>query len=604
MRHGIFFLVLCFMFYVAPRLAYADEDFDISTTANYEVSENGTTRVSQIIKIKNKKEFIYTPSYTITTGISDIKSLKTFNNNGALANSISNIAEGGKSIEVVFTDRVVGTGNINEFTISFETSQIAKNKGSIWEIIIPGLADPNSFADYSVKLNVPRSFGVPTITKPAKTILGASPFTFTKSDLGKSGILLLFGKEQYYLLNLTYHIANPKVVPVKTEVALPPDTSYQEIRINSLDPKPLDVYEDTDGNWLAVYHLNPKETKTISATILSKVFSKPIFEINDPNGNLSYSKYWETSDPEILKLASNLTSPMAIYDFVVGKLSYNFDKVSEKNVRLGAKESLKRPTFAVCLEFTDLFVALARASGIKARAVEGYAYTENSKLRPLSLVKDVLHAWPEYYDENKKTWIMIDPTWGNTTQGMDYFNSLDFDHVAFVVKGKDSTYPVPAGGYKLENDTRDVRVALSHEKEFTDVVKASVEENFPGEVLSGLEVNGRITIKNNGNLPIKSKKLFVKSDLSPNLQEFYIDRVLPYGSKVINIGFAKTSFLTNRAYKVTIQFDGNIITKNIKVGIFPDYYWIILGGVIGSGSIAVAIVTFKTWRVYIQRRKR
>ncbi len=63
----------------------------------------------------------------------------------------------------------------------------------------------------------------------------------------------------------------------------------------------------------------------------------------------------------------------------------------------------------------------------------------------MSLVKDVLHAWPEYYDESKKTWIMIDPTWGNTTHGMDYFSSLDFEHITFVIKGLSSTYPVPAG---------------------------------------------------------------------------------------------------------------------------------------------------------------
>ncbi len=31
---------------------------------------------------------------------------------------------------------------------------------------------------------------------------------------------------------------------------------------------------------------------------------------------------------------------------------------------------------------------------------------------------------------------MIDPTWGATTGGVDYFETLDFDHFAFVVKGK------------------------------------------------------------------------------------------------------------------------------------------------------------------------
>ena len=59
------------------------------------------------------------------------------------------------------------------------------------------------------------------------------------------------------------------------------------------------------------------------------------------------------------------------------------------------------------MEFTDLFVAIARAAGIPARESVGYAYTTNSRLRPLSLVTDVLHAWPEYYDADKKIWVHL-----------------------------------------------------------------------------------------------------------------------------------------------------------------------------------------------------
>ncbi len=604
LRKIFLFLVLSFLLFATPKFAFADEDFDISTNANYEVKASGITKVSQVVKIKNKKEFIYTPSYVITTGISDVKNLATFASYGPLSNKIEDITDGGKKIEVMFPQKVIGAGNTNEFTITFETNQIARQKGSIWEVNIPGLADPESFFEYTLTLNVPQSFGAPAITKPAKLLSLSSPFTFNKNDLGKSGILLLFGESQYYIFNLSYHITNPKVVPVKTEIALPPPTSYQDVRINLLDPAPLDVYEDRDGNSLAVYYLNPKETKTVTAIVASRVFSKPVFEMNDPKGSLSYSKYWDVNDPEILKIAARLKTPQAIYNFVVGKLSYNFEKVSEKNIRLGAKKALLEPTFAVCLEFTDLFVALARAAGIKSRAIEGYAYTQNSKLRPLSLVKDILHAWPEFYDDTKKAWIMIDPTWGNTTQGMDYFNSLDFDHVAFVIKGESSTYPVPAGGYKLENDTRDVSVSLSGQEQFTDLIKTSVKEDFPNQTLSGLSLSGHVTVANKGNLPIKGKKLIIKSDLLPNYQEFYIENVLPYGSEVLTVGFSRTFFLTNRTYKVTILFDGSVTTKYIKVGMFPDYYLIALGGIISSGSIIISIVAFKTWRLYFQRRKK
>src|SRR3989344_4658573 len=352
-----FTIVFVFAVFVcAPGGAQADENFDILANSSYEVTESGLTRVTQQVRIRNKTEFTYTPTYTITTGINDLKNLKTYNSSGGLPSKLEDTKDGDKSIEVS----------------------------------VPGLTDPQSFFEYNITLAIPSSFHDPSITKPKKNLTGRGPYVFSKTEISNSGILILFGKSQYYRLLLSYHIENNKVVPVKTEIALPPDTSYQDVRIEKMTPVPEDVYQDLDGNWLAVYSLAPRERKTINAEILAHVFATPIFDLAEPKGNLSASKYWEVNDPEIKKIAQELKTPSKIYDFVVGKLSYNYSKVESRNVRLGAKEALKRPDFAVCLEFTDLFIALTRAAGVRARSVEGYAYTQDSKLRPLSLVKDVL----------------------------------------------------------------------------------------------------------------------------------------------------------------------------------------------------------------------
>lgn len=603
-RKFFLFFVLCFMFLVAPHGAHADENFDISTNSTYEVAESGLTRVTQQIRIRNKTDFTYTPTYTITTGINDLKNLKTYNNSGGLPSKLEDTKNGDKSIEVSFPEKVVGFERVNEFTVSFDTSLIARKKGNIWEVSVPGLTDSSSFTEYSITLIVPSSFGESSITKPKRDLIGRGPYVFSKNEIGNSGILVLFGKSQYYRLSLSYHIENGKVVPVKTEIALPPDTSYQDIRIEKIQPSAEDVYQDADGNWLAVYSLAPRERKTINAEILAHVFATPVFDLNPPKGSLSYSKYWEVNDSEIKKIAQELKSPVKIYDYVVEKLSYNYDKVESKNVRLGASSTLKRPEFAVCLEFTDLYIALARAAGIRARSVEGYAYTQDSKLRPLSLVKDVLHSWPEFYDEERKAWVMIDPTWANTTGGMDYYNSLDFDHIAFVVKGENSIYPVPAGGYKLDEDTKDVNVTFASESTFRDIVKSRIQGDFPDYVLPLIAVRGQIILENQGNMAIKNKKLYVKSDLEPNHQEFFIDVIPPYGKKFINVSFNKTPLLTNKSHNITMLFDGNSSTRLISVRLFPDYYLILLGGVIIFGSTAVSIVTYKTWSLYIQKRKK
>jgi hypothetical protein len=128
---------------------------------------------------------------------------------------------------------------------------------------------------------------------------------------------------------------------------------------------------------------------------------------------------------------------------------------------MGAISALKYPSQAICMEFTDLFIAIARAAGIPAREVNGYSYTENPELQPLSLVADVLHAWPEYYDKEKGVWIPIDPTWASTSGGINYFDKLDLRHFTFVNHGQSAITPYPPGSYKLgPNPQKDVYVSF------------------------------------------------------------------------------------------------------------------------------------------------
>ena len=42
------------------------------------------------------------------------------------------------------------------------------------------------------------------------------------------------------------------------------------------------------------------------------------------------------------------------------------------------------------------------------------------------------------------------PVKRNTTNGIDYFNTLDFDHFAFVIHGENSQSPLSAGSYRQE----------------------------------------------------------------------------------------------------------------------------------------------------------
>lgn len=599
------FLTAVFAIFLSQQAMAQEAQFAISVASEYLIEEDGNTNVTQEISITNRTEFYYTPTYTVTVGFDDIENIVAYNADGSIPTTIE--GKGGeKSIKLTFPKRYAGLNQTNKFTLKFSTKDIAKKQGSIWEVMVPGIDKPDKFVSYNTQISVPESFGKASILKPAKEIGPSNIISLTKEEVGEAGIYVLYGERQYYSYQLTYNISNPNLFPVRTEIALPPKTNYQNVYISQFSESPENVTKDFDGNWIAEYRLLPQQKKQIKVTGYIELFSEPQQEeltSRQLKEYTSYKKYWEASDPSVKREAATLETPRQIYDYVVKKLSYNYSKIATENLRLGGKGALQNPSNSVCLEFADLFVALARSKGIPARLVEGYAYTQNTKLRPLSLVNDVLHAWPEYYDFDSKKWIMVDPTWGNTTNGMDYYESLDFSHVAFVIKGLDSEYPIPAGGYKFNQDSKDVDVKFASASEVKNSAKLKIEDNFPAFSFPRFSIRGDIIVTNTGNIPLSGLKAIVATSKGTK-KEFEIDFIPPGGKKTITTAFSDTPFLTNEPYVITIQIGENVHTKTVRISFIPDIQWIlIIGGILG-GSAIIAAVTFHTGSVLVQRRKR
>ena len=195
-------------------------------------------------------------------------------------------------------------------------------------------------------------------------------------------------------------------------------------------------------------------------------------------------KYWETDSDEIKNFSSSLFDPnlnvsqnaKRIYDYITSNLTYDQAAANQSLVtRKGALAALTQRGSFTCMEFTDLFVAAARAMGIPAREINGYAFTNDNIEKPISISLkggDTLHSWAEYYDPFYG-WVQIDPTWG-TTSGTDYFTKLDTNHFAFVIKGKSSEYPYPAGAYSFSDNEKLVDVDFSgtanSEEEFNPIL--------------------------------------------------------------------------------------------------------------------------------------
>jgi|SRR3990167_4410587 len=494
MKKIIAFILGLILLFIPQNVSAVSSNFTTDYNVTYNVLENALTHVTFDIILTNQTSQYYASSYSIQVGFNNINNVLASDSKGKITPKITR-NDDGNNIEIVFNDRVVGLGKKLNLTISFDTKDIARMSGKIWDINIPGIAKQAEYNSFNVNVIVPKFLENPSYIKPDTEQFSGTDLRFTKEQLGKSGISISYGQEEIYNFNLSYHLKNPNLFPIKAEIALPPSTNYQDVEIVDINPKPQNITTDSDGNWLAKYDLGSSRKIDVKVNGRAKVLLRPKKQKLSQKERKEYLKeqpFWQTTDKRIKELALELKTPYKIYKYVVGNLKYDFQRLQTGMPRLGALGVLKNPSSAVCLEFTDLFIALARAAGIPAREVNGFAYTQNSKERPLSLVKDVLHAWPEYYDSDMQTWVMVDPTWENTTGGTDYFYTLDFDHLAFVIKGISSTYPIPAGAYKISNNqtARDVIVEFgnSFNKPFfltnkADAIKIQNNENFIGKVI-------------------------------------------------------------------------------------------------------------------------
>ncbi len=456
MRQFLISILTVLLFAFAYLPVTASDEFKTSVDITYDVNGDGSSLVTYNITLENLFSHLQATSYTLVLDNIRSDNPRAYEAGRLLPQEL--LSESGKTmIKVNFDTPVVGKGARRNFSIVFNQDNVATKTGEVWEVNIPGVSDSAGFSDYNINLSVPDIFGTAAYISPdpdrTHTTLGKKYFVFGSEKLKTTGITAGFGAFQVFSFDISYHLENPLNRQSAMEIAIPPDTAMQRVFYEQITPLPAKVHSTIDGNWLVTYELKPRERIDVRATGSVQIFAGPIpFLVPTADtlkANLSEDQYWETSDLQIKTLASNLKTPKAIYDYVSSNLSYDYGRVQPNVERKGAKAALLNPTSAICMEFTDLFIALARAAGIPAREINGYAYTENPEIQPLSLVSDVLHAWPEYWDERRKVWVPVDPTWGATTGGIDFFNKLDLRHFTFVIHGESSTKPFPPGSYKL-----------------------------------------------------------------------------------------------------------------------------------------------------------
>lgn len=471
---GVFFLLfLTQLLFIKVSFAQeipvtATDDFHSTIESTYRISREGTTQVSHHIRITNKTPTIYLKQYAFKTSDFSLLNPKVRSGTKEIpANIVTN--ETGTSIGITFEDDVVGQSKVRDFFIEYVDTTSASVAGRVLEVHIPQLGNGTTFDSNRTILYTPVYFSLPV--RVSQTPI-SSEFIQTEAKLAfdrpnGEPISAIFGTDQNYKMTLRYHLENPTSNPAIAQIALPPDTQHQKMHYHDLDPLPQEMKQDSDGNWIASYQIPASSVTVVHLTAEAKVSLEPnpdVPLIPVQKSHTQNDKYWESTNSVIKEKAQTFTTAESIYNHIVDTLSYSRKELTPDTVtRYGAVEAFKNADDAVCQEFTDSFIAIARAANIPARRLVGYAYSQNSMLRPASFAGDVLHSWPEYFDSEQNRWISIDPTWGDTTGGVDYFHLFDLNHIVFAINGNSSTLPNPAGSYKVlsEAETTDVDVSIS-----------------------------------------------------------------------------------------------------------------------------------------------
>lgn len=534
----LFFLTILFSF-VCSVPVFATGEFSVTQEMAFTINQNLSTSVVHQVNITNNFAQLYPKNYSISLQGPPLKftSASSGNNYRLARHTYSNNTT---NIELVPTNPGMGKNAITKLELNYTIDSFVTQKGKTYEIVIPSFSDSSQSSLVSVALLVPKSLGgLSFSSNPSVSyhdIGNQQSIHFNLTD-PKQKTLLIFGNYQLMDFKLHYHLVNDSAVTTRTEIAIPPDTDNQTVFYRDISPQPDSIRIDPDGNWLSSFQLEPNTTIEVIATGQAKVFPSKKTSINiNSNDYLTEDEFWEVNHPQIAQTTKQLKNIKDVYDFTVKTLEYDHTQTNNF-YRKGAIYALNHPSNALCTEFSDLFVTLARAINVPSREVQGYAVSNNQQIKPVNPNSDILHSWAQYYDSRDSTWVSVDPTWEKTTNGIGYFSDTDLSRITFVTHGLQSNYPKPAGAYKNQNvKTVFVDLATNHQAESQH--KPTI--NISGDQLIITNPNG------------SSLNQLIISSPKYGLNQI-IEKIPPFGSQIINLN-NRTFFGHFRPFSTKVVF--------------------------------------------------
>ncbi len=543
--------LLGIFFFPAPALAATD--FDITIDRIFQASDDATRLyVTERRTVSNNTYSYYIPTSSQETFlIQNFRETLSDEEYNLKTSTLTLTDEYGNSIYYSLTrdgDNIVVTANyptpLNShqsqvFLLQYQTNELTENVGKITNIYIPGLEEnyeetatdtqsgTTTSIGYTTRLMVPKTLGTSSFTlpQPTNSLEDDNFYTYefgTGEILGKT-VWQQIGTEQIYKFKITQPTLQTDFTTSeklsflsknKYSVVLPRqyDETNQQVLFTSINPLPNEVYQDEDGNLIAVFYMDANQTANIviegyitvalDLDEAGNATPEPILPTNatltdlsnypDMSKYLQSAEYWEVDSPEIQQKAQELVGDKtkiidilrADYEFIINSIDYDVLKTNGQNQRQGALATLQGGS-SVCMEYSDLLIAITRAQGIPSRAAYGYGY--DPKYSNQQLDHQWVQVWiPEF------GWLSIDPTWGET--GREFIGG-DLDHALWYVASQNPNTPAPleiySSGTDSSSEIQQADVQISAEKE----IPSDIELKSPSELMQEIGTDNSIFTK-------------------------------------------------------------------------------------------------------------
>jgi len=475
------------------------------------------TYITHKLKININDKYKGIESLTFIEPTEDILNLKLEKNN--LGAEI--VEENGK-IFINFRNLLVGP-KTETIQFNYSSDTIFRKIGKTYVLDIPKVKESESIDSFNLKVYFPKSTGqLQSFINNLKNDDKGAYLVFNKEELMGFGETIIFGNEEYYVMKVTNIVS-----PDKNYIVLPTTiTDRQEVYVQNISKPPYRVSIDMDKNTILYYKVSSPEKITTDYTV--KVYGNKSKAVN----NFYYTdtkaiKNWDYTEGYPKYVLSNLKGSekygqlQDIFSITKETLSYSSEKSNYDYInRIGA-ENLNNKNFSqsVCLEYTDLLIALLRGVKIPAREINGYALNTSNTEKPLP------HSWVEYLDKNGY-WVQVDPTWADTSN-QNYFDTFDLYHIGFLTKGVNSESPKLAGSHKI--GVLEEAVELSILTEIPRTEQVAVKKVGLGPLL---------IVKNDSYNTIS----FTNKLLKPKSWGFYFNEELKTSNTLFDVKWEKLNF--------------------------------------------------------------